>query len=468
MQLDQMPRCDPAFLGPLTDDPVVATGPVRIFQGEERFLSKRKLNERDIMWRETAPHLENVLDDDETVLYILPALHIPGILHQLGFGIWWSLFYRSVLVLTDRRAIDISMRDWKRAGTRVCSYSWAQVKTLKLSMGTLKIAPASGRTQKWKLPVRGDRKLLKLLIPHIQEHLPNDIHAPQQSPTWHCPKCGAATQTHPTTCAECGTEFKTTGLAAVLSLAFPGAGLFYAGHTGLAILDLLGEAVVFLMVASFFLAARTGADVIGAVIVGLMLLFLTKLESAHLATALVKRTVPDMDPGRWKKVAAAGAIVSLLMIALPPIFAGAFADRLDRDLDLSANTIGWTGSHDPNTWRFGADPDQRSEWLREDGPALFVFSMPIAETTQELETALQQDGEQTEPKRFAGFECIKSVGESTDEDGNPILWARWFLFDREYSDLHVIVASVWPEDLEELEPDIESALLSATWIPVAD
>lgn len=468
MRLEQTPRCDPSFLGPLTDDPVVATGPVRVFEGEERFLSKKKLTERDRMWSEAAPHLEHVLDDDETVLYFLPALHVPGVFQQLGFGIWWSLFFRSVLVLTDRRMVEISMRDWKRAGTRVNSYPWAQVKTLKLSMGTLKLAPADGRAQKWKLPVRGDRKLLKLLNPKIQELLPNDIHAPQKSPLWHCPECGASTETHPKTCAECGTTFKTTGLAAGLSLAVPGAGLYYAGHTGLALLDLLGEAILFFMVASIFLTAPTSADVIGALVVGLMFLFLTKLESVHLATALVKRTVPDNDPGRWKKIAVTGAIISVVLIALPLIFAGAFADRLDRDLDLSANSIGWSGGHDPNTWTFGADPDQRSEWLREDGPALFVFSMPVVETTRQLETALQQDGEQTEAKRFAGFECIRSVGESTDEDGNPILWVRWFLFDDEYADLHIVVASVWPEDLEHLEPDVEAALRLATWIPVED
>jgi hypothetical protein len=463
---DNPPYCDPNALGPLTGDPVVATGTARIFEGEERFLSKRKLEDREKMWQAAAHRLDLVLEDGEKILYLLPALHVPKILEQFGFGVWWSMFFRTMLVLTDQRLIEITTPDWKRIGTKTCSYPWPQVGKIKLSMGTLTVAPARGRTQKWKLPVRGDRKLLKLLTPKLRELLPIDIHAPQTTPLWLCPKCGAATESHPKVCAQCGTQFKTSGLAAGLALAFPGAGLFYAGHPALGLFDLFGELVVYVFIAGIFLTATSPGAAIGAAIAGLFFFGLTKLESAHLSTTLVKRTVPVTDPGRWRKLAAAGAVASVILLALPPAFTGAFADPLDRDLDLSTNTFGWNGGHDPEAWVFGADPRQRSEWIREDGPALFVFSMPSEESAEALTAALEQDGQQTESRLFAGFRCVRSIGELADEDGNPLLYVRWFIFDDRHRDLHIIAASVYPEDLELFEPQVEETVRIANWIPL--
>ena len=470
MQPEHAPRCDPAFLGPLTDEPVVTTGPVRLFAGEEDFFPTRKLDERERLWSAVAPHLERVLDRDETVLHLMPTLHVPRGLEVLGFGVWWSLFFRAAVVLTDRRLIEIFMPTWQQAGTRIGSYSWAQVQKLKLSMGTLTLKPAKGGTQKWKLPVRGDRKLMKLMVPRIQTLLPGDIHMPRPVPLWHCPECGAASEKHPKTCSQCDAVFKSSRLAAALALCFPGAGLFYTGHTMLGLLDLFGEVILFFLVASIFLVAGTTEEIAGAVIIGLVLLFITKLESVHLATVLVKRTVPEPHPGRWRKVAAVGALVSLVLMAVPPMLTGVFAERLDSDLDFTTNTLGWSGGHDPAQWQFGSDVNQRSEWIRDDGQALFVFSMPVEEggTLAAINSVLREEGEETERKVFAGFGCIRSIGEVVDETGNDLIWVRWFLVDAEHNDLHILAASVVPEELGDLEPEVESLVQSATWIPVED
>jgi len=470
MHPEQEPYCNPNLLGPLTAEPEVVTGPSQFFAGEEKFFSPKKLAERERLWTAVAPHLERVLGDDETVLHVMPVVHVPSTLHVIGFGIWWSLFFRAAVVLTDKRLVEIFMPDWRRAGTRVCSYSWGQVRKLKLSMGTLSLKPCKGRTQRWKVAVRGDRKLLKLLVPKIEGLLPGDIHVPRTVPLWHCPECGAASEKHPKTCGQCATVFKSPGRAAVLALVFPGGGLFYAGHPLLAVLDLVGEGILFFMVAMFFLTAGTVEDMIVAVVVGVFVLFLTKLESVHLSTILVKRMVPDPRPGRWRALTFAGAAVSLVLMALPPVLSGAFAERLDTDLDLTGNTRGWSGGHDSSVWQFDADLNQRSEWIRDDGQALFVFSMPLeaGDTVGALDSALQADGQQTERKRFGGFECIRSVGEVPDENGDLLLFVRWFLIDREHDDLHIVSASVWPEDFEALESEVKELLQSASWIPVEE
>jgi hypothetical protein len=382
---------------------------------------------------------------------------------------WWTLFFRATLVLTDRRVIEVLMRDASHVGTRVCSYSWGQASQLKFSMATLKLKPAKGRTQKWKIIERGDRKLLKLLVPKIQQLLPGDIHTPRPVPLWHCPECGAASPDHPKQCGQCETSFKTRGLAAVLALAFPGAGLLYAGHPILATLDLLGEMFMYGLVAMLFLVASGPTDMIAAVIVGLMILFFTKLESAHMSSVLVHRTKADRVNKKWRRAAIVGAVVSVVLLALPPILSGSFGNKLDRDLDLSANALGWIGGHDPEQWQFGIEPNQRSEWIREDGQSLFVWSwtMEAGETYESLSTAFSTGSQPTpiEPISLADLGGFRVAQSDVDDEGDTYMWVRWVLFDRQFDDVHVVGAVVYPDGVEAFEADINELLKSATWIP---
>jgi len=461
--------CNPSSLGPLDDDLTPVTGPFKVFEGEEKYLSPRKLGARAKLCEEIAPILERVLDREETVLFVLPALHYPRFLEFFGFGVWWTLFFRATLILTDRRVIEVLMRDGRRAGTRVCSYSWGQVSDLKFSMATLKLKPAKGRTQKWKIIERGDRKLLKALAPHIQQLLPGDIHAPRPVPLWHCPECGAASPEHPKQCTQCETPFKTRGRAATLALAFPGAGLFYAGHPFLAVLDFLGEMLMYFLVAFMFLIASGPAEMAAAVIVGLVILFFTKLESAHMASVLVHRTKADRKGDKWRRVAIVGAVVSLVFLALPLLLSGSFGNKLDRDLDLSANALGWSGGHDPEQWQFGIEPNQRSEWIRDDGQAVFVWSwtMGADETYESLAAAFNSDGQEVPivPISVADLDGFRVHQSDLDDEGDTYVWVRWVLFDRQFDDVHVVGAVVDPEGIESFEAELNDLLENVDWIP---
>ena len=461
--------CNPAALGPLDDDLTPVTGPVEVFEGEEKYLSARKLDARVKLCAEIAPVLGKILDQEETVLHVLPALHYPRFLDFFGFGVWWTIFFRATLILTDRRVIEVLMRDGRRAGTRVCSYSWGQVSDLRFSMATLKLKPAKGRTQKWKIIERGDRKLLKLLVPNIQRLLPGDIDAPRPVPLWHCPECGAAAAEHPQQCTQCKTPFKTRRQAAALALAFPGAGLFFAGHPILATLDFLGEILVYILVAILFLVASGPSEMVAAVIIGLVMLFFTKLESAHMASVLVHRTKVDRKEKKWRRVAIVGAAVSLVFLALPPLLSGSLGNKLDRDLDLSANALGWSGGHDPSQWQFGIEPNQRSEWIRDDGKAVFVWSwtMGTDETYESLAAAFNTGGQEipTESISVADLDGFRVHQSDFDDEGDTYVWVRWVLFDRQFDDVHVVGAVVDPDGIESFEAELDDLLQNLVWIP---
>ena len=472
MQTHEGQCWNPAGLGPLDDGFAPLTGAVRCFAGEERYLSERKIAAREKLWAAIRPHLERVLDDDETVLHVAPAVHNPRFLEVFGFGMWYVLFFRAALVLTDRRLVEVMLRKPQLADSCIRSYSWGQVKSLKLKWGGLALKPAQGRSQKWAISERGDRKLLALLLPKITEQLlPGDIHAPRPGPRGHCPECGAASPQRPASCTHCGVRFKSQGLAAALSLACPGAGLLYAGHPLLAALDFMGEALVFLFVAGMFLLAGSPAEFVAAITFGLIMLFFTKLESAHVASVLVRRTRPDAHPSRWRAVAAAGAVVTLVLMATPPLLSGAFANRIDRDLDLTANALGWSGGHEAERWAYGIDEGQRSEWIRDDGQSLFVFGQPLTleETFETVGEAFRLEyGEAAvAPLALGGFEALRIVEPRLDEEGGQYLWVRWVVYDRDFDDLHILGAPVFDGDIASLEADLDELLQTASWVVTA-
>jgi hypothetical protein len=459
--------CNPAFLGPFDDDLTPVTGPVKVFEGEEKYLSARKLEARAKLCEEVTPILGRILDKEETILHVLPALHYPRLLDVLSFWVIWRLFFHATLILTDRRVIEVLMRDGWRAGTRVHSYSWGQVSDLKMGKRTLKLKTAQGRTQKWKTK-REDRPLLNLLAPKIRQLLPGDIHVPRPVPLWHCPECGAASPEHPKQCTQCETQFKTRGLAAVLTFALPGAGLFYAGHPILATLALFGEILlyIYVYVAFIFLVLLGLIEMVAVVIRVLEILFFTKLISAQTASVLVHRTKADRVNTKWRRAAIVGAVASLVLLALPPILSGSFGNKLDRDLDLSANAFGWIGGHDPNQWQFGVEEDQRSEWIRDDGQALFVWSWALsAGETYETLTAHIGGQKAHVPISITDLDGFRVEQSDVDDEGDTYVWVRWVLFDRQFDDVHVVGAVVYPGGVEAFEADINELLQNAAWIP---
>jgi hypothetical protein len=217
-----------------------------------------------------------------------------------------------------------------------------------------------------------------------------------------------------------------------------------------------------------FLVASGPAEIFSAIVVGLVILFFTKLESAHVASVLVHRTKADRANKKWRRAAIVGAVVSLVLMALPPVLSGSLGNKLDRDLDLSANHLGWSGGHDPDQWQFGVEPNQRSEWIRDDGQAAFVWSwtMSAGETYESLSAAFNTgNASPVEPISIADLDGFRVTQSDVDEEGDTYVWVRWVLFDRQFDDVHVVGAAVYPDGVGSVEADIHQLLQSAVWIP---
>ncbi|HXH28682.1 MAG TPA: zinc ribbon domain-containing protein, partial [Candidatus Polarisedimenticolia bacterium] len=215
-------KIEPEFLGPLGDRPLAemagASSPDDLFPGASKFLNARQQRRRREQWNAVRPRVGRVLAPDEHLLHVVYAQQIPPFFHGVGLGYLVYAFHQVVLLLTDRRIVEVLLTfRGTSAGTRIRSYPYHGLSGLKLSFGKLTAVPAQGRKQGWKIRFGGDRKLLKLLLPRLQTRLLAEgaAHA-EAAPLWHCPQCGVVVPPAPRACAACRTRFRSTRLATVL------------------------------------------------------------------------------------------------------------------------------------------------------------------------------------------------------------------------------------------------------------
>ena len=474
-------KIEPEHLGPLGDRPLQASarsgGSGDFFPGASAFLSARQQKRRREHWSAVLPLANRLLRPEEHILYVAHGMQVPPVLHLMALGALAMPYHQVILVFTDTRLIEVMLDvRGKKAGTRLRSYPWAGVRDLKFSFSSLKLAPASGGKQAWKVPVRGDRNLLKMLLARLKPHLLREGAArAERLPLWHCPQCGETVEPHPTACRACRATFRSSSLATILSLAFPGGGLFYAGHPFLGTMDLLGE--VFLYALFVIMMVQTGPEAIGAVLgFGGLLFALTKFESVHLSRILTSRSKPETEKRRagFKKFAMAGGMASLLLIggALP--LAGSARPRLDRDLEIAGEGSPWAGSRDASQWGvFSDDADARSQWRHPSGLKVTLFAYPggafdnTREFRSEFRTTLQKQGmelvkdDEQVPSPFHGF---RFVGLTKNSQGETVSVIHYFVMDEENRDLHQAVAAVMEEDGEFAESLVGDLLSHSQWI----
>lgn len=451
-------KIEPESLGTLGDRPLAeqagASSPDDLFPGASRFLNARQQRKRREQWNAVFPMVRRLLQPGERVLHVTYAMQNPPILHTVGLGHLAYAYHQVLLVLTDQRIIEVLLNfNASKAGTRLRSYPYRHLSGLKMSFGKLTAIPARGRKQGWGIRFGGDKKLVKLLLPRLQGRLlPEGTAHAEGLPIWHCPRCGAGVPPAPESCAACGTRFRSTRLATLLALAFPGAGLFYLGYPFLGTLDLLGEAMLFIVWMAL-LSGLSGAPTMGgigpAVFLGGLFFVLTKIESIHLGRVLGARSIPEPEGRRERvgKLWLAGGLASLLLVAGAFPVAAKVRPRLERDLDASAEDGAWHGTRRASEWEFYKDDTTaRSQWTHADtGVRLTVFAHPqgllddqeqfhrdYSEGMKAEEVETLVDDERI-PAPFRGF---RYVGGMLPETGEPVALVEYFLYDPDGHDIH--------------------------------
>jgi len=474
-------RFEPEFLGPLSDRPLAgqagSSDADSLFPGMSAFLGGRHRRRRRQQWEAIRPLIAKLLKDDEHLLHVAHGMQVPPPLDGLALGAMALSYHQVMLVFTDTRVIEVllGLRGMK-VGTRVRSFPWSGVRELKQRFTKLVLKPASGKKQTWRIALRGDRKLLKMLVPRIAPRLmTGGAGVAQPLPLWHCPQCAAAVPAKPLACASCRTSFRSPRLAALLSLAFPGAGLFYAGHPFLAAADLLGEVVFYLIFLMMMLEAEPGGVAIAAG-VGAVLFAITKLQSAHVSQVLVSRSKPEPETTRagYRKFMLAGGLASLMLIGGAFPLAGAARAIVDRDLDVAGQGSLWQGTRDVGRWlAFADDPYARSQWQSTDGSVVTLFAYPqhlldgVSEFRNGVRQGLKQQGaaivkeDEDVPSPFHGF---RFVSQAVSSEGETISTAQIFVVDEEHRDIHQVMSATLDEDPSSAETAVRDLLMHARWI----
>lgn len=469
---------EPHFFGSLTDEPVVDTGTHDLFPGDDRFLSCSARRKRGELCESLAGPLERVLEEGEHVLWVAPAQQSPTLFESIGLGWWFYHLHRTALVLTDRRLVEILLDSrGKRAETRIRSWAWCGLKKMKYRFGTLKVIPEGGRAASWRIRMRGDRKVLKSLLSKIEGKVPK-ISGVTDAHRWLCPECGASNEPAPDACSGCRTGFRTQRLATVLSLAFPGGGLFYVGRPVFATLDLIGETLLFLVVALALTVSSSVAEGVSAASFGVFLLFLTKLESVHLSRVLVRRTIPENEGRRslWTKLGAAGGALSGVAIVGALAVTGLLATPLVNDLTFADSAGAWVETRAEE--EFLADEgDQRSQWVHPNGTTVYVSAYPLgvgeswSDFRDEYLSLMKIDGaeptmiDEDLPEGFRGFRCYVPIEAF---DGEEFVSVNYMFYDSDSTAVHHVYTFVEPEWLEAAAYELDDLVNTASWIPAVD
>ncbi|HKQ63222.1 MAG TPA: hypothetical protein VJS92_18180 [Candidatus Polarisedimenticolaceae bacterium] len=477
-------KIEPEALGPLADRPLAEkaqTGDAaELFPGASGFLAARHQRKRQAQWNAVRPLAERLLRPDERILHVVHAMQVPPTLHALSLGAMTMAFHQVVLVVTDTRLIEV-MLDFrgKAAGTRLRSFPWNAVRELRVKLGKLVVVPPAGRKLAWRVPLRGDRRLLQLLAERLKARLlTSGASAAETLPLWHCPQCGGAVPREPQACAACQATFRSKKLVSILALAFPGAGLLYAGHPFLATMDFFGEIFAYAVFVLLLLQAEPGSVGIASGF-GALLFAITKLESIHLGRMLVARSRPETNAQRagYTRLAWIGALVSTALIGGAFPLAGRARPILDRDLDLAVRDEQWHGSRDRAEWdAFADDATARSQWWHEDGLRITVFAYPqsllssasdfrndLRAEFRRSKTPILADDEDV-PAPFHGF---RFVTRGASEDGTPIALINYFVVDGEHHDVHQALAAVIEEDAEAADEMVRGFLGESHFIASA-
>jgi hypothetical protein len=478
-------KIEPEFLGSLGDRPLAEqakhASPDDLFPGVSSFLGNRHHVRRRRVWEAVIPQVRRLIGTDEGtdehILYVAQAMQVPPVFQMLSLGYLAAAYHQVVLVFTDVRLIEVLLGfRGKEPESRIRSYPWKDAKNLRLRFRTLSLFPDQGKKQNWTLPLRGDRKILKLILPHLTGRLLREgSGAAGRLPIWHCSQCGAGVSARPAQCASCSTLFRSPAMAAWLSLAFPGAGLLYAGRPVLASLDFLGEILFFFIVAGGLAASGNVAEAIGIVVLGVMFLAATKGESIHVGHIFATRTQPETPERRsgFRRFGMVGGALSVVAIASAILLTGSLAEIVDRDLEMSSEDSAWVGSRSVADWEvFDDDPSARSQWTHEDGLLVTVFAYPLESEADKIEfrrsfnETMAQEGtllveDEQIPAPLEGFRYVQSV---RGPDGEDLTSFNYFVFDPEGTDVHQVFTAVDASRNQEAEHLLADLLTRARWV----
>jgi len=204
--------------------------------------------------------LPNLLEKDETVLYVVKTCQAPmGSLEQFLLG--WNAYRVSAtrLVFTNLRLLHFGMESDKKWRRTVKAVRWGDITEAKVKgwlNRKLQLRYANGMKESyWRLQRKDSLKIKAILDAVIPQS--RGQATPAQGFQSICPDCRAVLTPGKYECASCGLRFKDEKTLLTRTLLIPGGGYMYASMTLLGVLNFFTEGL-FTVAAIFWILMMVG------------------------------------------------------------------------------------------------------------------------------------------------------------------------------------------------------------------
>jgi hypothetical protein len=407
---------------------------------------------------------------------VLPRLVYPGEqLHDFAEGIeWptldgramlgsaWPWLRRVVLVFTDRRLIELSVRPLGRSlEGRIRTFAWSKVMTLSCDRHYLTLSSRDRGAVRWELRTALSGSALKELkgaAAPLGELFGSRL----------CDRCGSAAFSRRRICSRCTARVTDPREVAAQGWTIPGAGLVISRHPLLGFGRLFFEIAALAGVVWALLAADGPSQTAAAIVVALWLLPLIRLEGVRMAGRVAARSgVGERWSGAsWGRLRIPALVLTVTLLAVPLFFVGSIERHISADLEMIVPEQIWHPVLPPAD---DAGPEVRSAWSHRDGWTVTVTARslePFASFEDIRMDLGQKLGVGVEPADVANFEGLLAVNQTNDPDpANRLVVLELHVFDRPGRDLHTLTTAAPAQAVSHRATEMRDLLRHAIWVP---
>jgi hypothetical protein len=212
------------------------------------WLARRRAKNRFKMIQAIDPKLRKMLGREERVFFVTSGTTSSASEQFFAGAAIAQALNRRALVFTTDRVLLLQIDSRKRPRELVSQISYAGIVEVKATWnGYCRLTLRNGEKLNFVGVPKADRKkLAELLADVVRQGAAAPVSGGMQALEHLCPRCFVVVAGHPTACPSCQTGFKLARVAALRSLLFPGLGDLYLGHRGIAVLEILGAAIVWI------------------------------------------------------------------------------------------------------------------------------------------------------------------------------------------------------------------------------
>lgn len=388
-----------------------------------------------------------------------------GLDQRATLGFSWPWLSRVVLLITDRRLLELSVRPMgRRLEGRVRTFPWSAVMTISCGRRHLQLTSRNGGKIEWevRVPLVGAALgRLKNSAASLGEVFGSRV----------CDRCGSAAFSGRGVCSGCLARVGDPREVASYGWTIPGAGLWMTHHPVLGMGRLILELVAALIFGLVVLMSGSALELGAAVICAAMVLTLIKLESVRIARLVAARSGVGMKWSRrfWDRLRVPMAVLSAALLATPLYFAGSMDTRINADLDFVISDQLWSPMP-PNAEV--TEPHLRSVWSHRDGWMVTVTAVALEPFTGFEDTQIRTEddpGLDYGQVQIADFETFMVVDPAPTKNlQERTTRIELHVFDRSGRDVHTLATRAPAAEISTRAAEIQNLLRHGIWTDPSD